>query len=312
EATLPNQTIDNVIKRNKPLPPTPVDYSNTGTSSVDPLRVGDRLNNSRRSYQRSNNSRAGNHYSCEYECISETRGKVQSNKAQDDGVVIVYCCKKDKKKHGSTSAPSSVRGTKKHGRSRNKFERFLSIDSEYTEESEESYANEKPRPRTVRDVKRNHQKQRSLGIRRRISSIYREVYGKHRGGSIPARISSKNIYGSTRRRKIYYREGDCDDIYSAGLSQSSDLDSLYCESACSKHSDETKCTRPFGALNQSTRLDFYSNVSNNDHVKDTNKIKSSKPLPPTPVDTFLANLFPPDETVRSQEVFLPPDLPPKT
>ncbi|CAG7718303.1 unnamed protein product, partial [Allacma fusca] len=25
EATLPNQTIDNVIKRNKPLPPTPVD-----------------------------------------------------------------------------------------------------------------------------------------------------------------------------------------------------------------------------------------------------------------------------------------------
>ncbi|CAG7717949.1 unnamed protein product, partial [Allacma fusca] len=25
-----------------------------------------------------------------------------------------------------------------------------------------------------------------------------------------------------------------------------------------------------------------------------------------------ANLFPPDETVRSQEVFLPPDLPPKT
>ncbi|CAG7730795.1 unnamed protein product [Allacma fusca] len=299
-----HQYVNSVSKRGKPLPPTPADYSRDAISTDASSRSDRGLKSDKSKLSHHHRSTGVSQGGCVYECITENRDKQQSN-SQDDGVLIVYCCNNGKQKPGSTSAPCSLRGKKCS--SRNTLGRFHPEDGDDTEESGEFSANEKPRPRTVRGVKRNNLKQRSSGIRRRLSSIYREVYGnRHRGGSFPARISAKNTYGSTRRGKVYYQDDNSNDIYSESLSQSSDPDSAYCDSVSSKHVEDGSCTRKCDALQRNTEKDLPSIISKHERNNHRDQTREAAPAPLSLGYQRNTPALPENETVQNKEIVYPP------
>lgn len=164
----------------------------------------------------------------DYACIDETNssGSSSASSFEDlrkstkskDGMYIVYCYNKDKKSKPimmPMSAPSSTRVRRKNM----KLKESEDLDDEddrdddsetvasQTEESDDSYRQEASNNgngniaknqvvrRTVREVKKKSKQNNNLrcsGIRRRVSSVYREGYLNGIRGAVAAAVGSKS------------------------------------------------------------------------------------------------------------------------